>query len=766
MAEKKIIPTGYKSFMKFIWVGFALSILAISTLFTLIGLGAFGDLPSFKDLENPEENIATEIISADGKIIGTYYLENRTPVSYNELPQHLVDALISTEDERFYEHSGIDFLSIARAVFRLGQDGGGSTITQQLAKQLFTKNYGTDNVLERIFQKLKEWVIAVKLEKQYTKNEIIAMYFNKYDFLYNAIGIRSAARIYFDKEPKELTTEESAILVGMAKNPSLYNPKKNPVNALNRRNTVLGQMQKNGDLSSQEFQTLSKTPLKIKFTPEGNSEGVATYFREYLRDYMKKWIKSHPKPDGTYYDLYSDGLKIHVTLDSRMQAYAEQAVQAHMTNLQRVFFKEMKKNAKAPFYDLSEDQIRANMNKYIRETQRYRGLKNKGWSNEAILKNFREKRSMEVFDWVKGVKDTTMSAYDSIKYYKHFLHAGLMAMEPQTGNIKAWVGGVNHKYFKYDHVKQGKRQVGSTFKPFVYASAISEFKISPCEKYPNTPYTIPAGRHGLQTSWSPKNSGGKYGGEMTLKEALAKSINVITARLIDKVGPQNVIDLARKCGIESELPNYPSISLGTAEISLYEMVGAYAVFANKGFKVEPNVIARIEDKNGVVLQQFIPDSKEVMSEEASYAVLDLLKGVTEGGSGTRLRSKGAYYPDNVVTGYPYGFTNPIAGKTGTTQNQSDGWFIGVVPNLSVGVWTGGEERAIHFKGIQNGQGATMSLPTWALFMKKCYADPRLKISKQDFEKPEVFTIPIDCGAKKDSTKMAKTATIVNDIEGF
>ncbi len=749
--EEKIEKPNYKLYIGLFWGLFAFVVLSVFLIFTLVNNDVFGKLPTFEELESPEKNFATEIISSDGITLGKYYKENRTPIKFEDLPDNLVKALVATEDERFYEHSGIDFFSLARAVVKLGKDGGGSTITQQLAKQLFTENYGTKSIVTRIGQKLKEWVIAVKLEKQYTKNEILTMYLNKYGFLYNAIGIRSASRIYFNKEPKDLAIEESAILVGMAKNPSLYNPIRFPKNAKKRRTTVFVQMLRNGLITEAEKDSLKQLPVAVTYTPEGHSDGHATYFRESLRDYLKKWIKNNPKQDGSLYNIYRDGLKVYVTLDSKMQKYAEEAVKEHMANLQRIFFKEQEKNKTAPFYDLEQDAIDDIMMRTMKTTQRYRGLKKKGTSVSKIVENFKLKRKMRVFDWKKGEKDTLLSPYDSIKYYKTFLRSGLLAVEPETGHIKAWVGGINHKFFKYDHVKQGKRQVGSTFKPFVYASAINQFHISPCEKYPNTPYTISKEKYGLPEDWTPENSGKEYGGELTLKKALAKSINVITARLVDRVGPETVVQLAKKSGISSKIEAYPSIALGTPEVSLYDMVGAYAMFANKGFRVHQTMVMRIEDRHGSVLQRFVPQSEEVMSEEAAYVVLDLMKGVTEEGSGVRLRGKWAKYPQNVATGYPYQFTNPIAGKTGTTQNQSDGWFMGVVPNLAVGVWTGGEERATHFEGITFGQGASMSLPTWALFMKKCYADESLNISQEDFEKPENLSIAIDCASSDKSS---------------
>lgn len=754
MEEKEVTKPNYKLYLGIFWGSFALFVIGIFAVFMLAASGVFGELPAFEDLENPEKNFATQIISSDGKLLGTYAFENRNPVKFKDLPDNLVNALVATEDARFYEHSGIDFFGLARAVVKMGKDGGASTITQQLAKQLFTDNYGTKSIFKRIGQKLKEWVIAVRLEKQYAKHEIITMYFNKFDFLYRAIGIRSASNIYFGKEPKDLTIEESAVFVAMLKNPRQYNPKReiSKKKSLARRNLVFSLMEVNNYITETEKDSLQQLPLALNYNPQSHNDGTATYFREHLRDYLKKWIKKHPKQDGELYNLNRDGLKIYVTLDSRMQAYAEEAVTEHMSNLQRIFSKEQKKNKTAPFYDLEEEEVDKILFRAVKTTQRYRGLKKKGLSKDEILKNFSVKRKMRVYDWKNIEKDTVLSPYDSIKYYKSILRSGLLSIEPETGHIKAWVGGINHKYFKYDHVKQGKRQAGSTFKPFVYATAINEFKISPCDKYPNIPYTIPKEKYGSDKDWTPENSGKKYGGELTLKQALAKSVNVITARLIDRVGPHAVVRLAKKSGITSHIEPYPSIALGTVDVNLYDMVGAYAMFANKGFRVHQTMVMRIEDRNGSVLQRFVPQSQEVMSEEAAYAVLDLMKGVTQEGSGVRLRGRSGRYSDNVATGYPYQFTNPIAGKTGTTQNQSDGWFMGVVPNLVTGVWTGGEERATHFKGIHYGAGASMSLPSWALYMKKCYADESLNISQEDFEKPEDFGIPIDCS---DSSKKKK-----------
>ncbi|TVZ56229.1 penicillin-binding protein 1A [Lutibacter sp. Hel_I_33_5] len=732
-----------KKYIKWFWSitlgGFGIVVL----LFLLASWGAFGALPTFEELENPKSDLATEVISADGKTLGKYYVKaNRTPILYKELPQNLITALVATEDERFYTHSGIDFKGLARAVAKLGTGGGASTITQQLAKNLFTGR-ASRNIFVRIGQKMKEWAVSVKLERQYTKQEIIAMYLNTQGFLFNATGIRSAARIYFGKEPKELDLQESAILVAMLKNPRQFNPhrERSKKKSLQRRNVVFLQMHKNGFLSEQEKDSLQKLPLKISFTPESHSDGLATYFRENLKQKLKRWAKNNIKPNGKPYNIYKDGLKVYVTIDSRMQQYAEEAVTEHMSNLQDYFFKEHKKNKTAPFYDIDKEQIDGIHRRAKKNSDRYKRMKKAGKSEKEISKSFSTKTAMKVFSW-KGDIDTIMTPNDSIKYYKFFLRSGLLSIEPQSGHIKAWVGGINNKHFKYDAVSQQKRQVGSTFKPFVYATAINQLKMSPCDKIPNVKYTIPKGKYGIPEDWSPKNDGEKYGGEKTLKQAVAGSINVITANLIDKVTPENVARLAESAGITSEIQANPSIALGALDLSLKEMVSAYSTFANKGLRVNPMMITRIEDKNGTVLEEFTPTTKEVISEESAYVIVDLLKGVTQFGSGARLKT--FYKRPSYITGYPYKFTNQMAGKTGTTQNQSDGWFMGMVPNLVTGVWTGGEDRAAHFAEIYKGQGATMSLPTWAIFMRKCYADTSLNISVEDFEKPDNLSININC----------------------
>jgi penicillin-binding protein 1A len=761
MTKKETENTNFSKYIKWFWVTILGGTAAVILLFLFASWGFFGALPTFEELENPENNLATEIISYDGSTLGKYFKENRTPVKYKDLPKNLVKALIATEDERFYEHSGIDFKSTARAIIKLGKTGGGSTITQQLAKLLFTGE-GSKNIVERILQKFKEYVIAVKLERQYTKQEILTMYLNKYDFLNLAVGIRSASRIYFGKEPIDLTISESAMLVGMLKNASYYNPLRREELVRDRRNVVLAQMQRNSFISEKLKDSLQLKGLELNVNREGHSDGYATYFREYLRDFMKTWIKNNPKPDGTDYNLHRDGLKIYVTIDSRMQKYAEEAVAEHMANLQRIFNKEQKRNKTAPFYDLDKTQIDNTMEQAMKRSNRWIRLKNQGVSDKKIKESFDEKAEMQVFSW-KGDVDTIMSPNDSIRYYKQILRSGLLSIEPESGHVKAWVGGINYKHFQYDAVKQQKRQVGSTFKPFVYATAINQLNLSPCIKYPNTLYTIPKEKYGMPEDWTPKNATDDYGGELTLKEALAGSVNVITARLIDMVNPENVVRLAHSAGITTKIPEVPAIALGSVDLSLYEMVGAYATFANKGLQVEPMMILKIEDKNGTILQQFTPNSKEVLSEESAYVIINLLEGVTQSGSGIRLRGKWGSYPDNVSTGYPYEFTNPIAGKTGTTQNQSDGWFMGIVPNLATGVWVGGEDRATHFAGITFGQGATMALPIWGLYYKKLYADPTLNVSMEGFEKPEELSIEIDC-AKQGEKDLNKNNSIDEDPE--
>jgi penicillin-binding protein 1A len=745
--KKKANKTnGERRLILWFWRLFGTGVLLILLLFLLASWGVFGSLPDETSLENPEKDLATQIISSDGKVIGKFFKENRTPVQYEDLPEHLVNALIATEDIRFYEHSGIDARGTLRALAFLGSRGGASTITQQLAKQFFTDQVAR-NTFQRGVQKIKEWVISIRLERRYTKEEIITMYFNVYDFLNLAIGIESASNIYFNKAPRELSIEESAVLVGMFKNSSLYNPRRNPEGVTNRRNVVLSQMAKYDFITEAQRDSLQALPLGIQFTPQDHDEGIGTYVREYIRGYMKQWARENPKPDGSLYDISSDGLKIYTTLDSRMQAYAEQAVDSHMTKLQAEFDRQNQRNNIAPFRDVTQSEIDRIMNSAMRRSDRWREMKKAGKSEEEIIESFQTPADMRIFSW-GGEIDTLMTPMDSIRYYKHFLRSSLLSMTPQTGEIKAWVGGIDYKHFKYDMVKTGQRQIGSTFKPFVYATAIDQMHMSPCDTLPNTQWTIPTGKYGLLEPWTPKNSDGEYGGMLTLRNALANSINTITARLIDRVGPKPVIDLVAKMDVDTDdIPEVPSIALGTPDVTLYEMVGAYSTFANQGVFVRPVLVQRIEDKNGTILYQHIPETKDVVSGETAYVTTSLLQGVTEGGSGTRLRHTYAVQNSvykNAVTGYPYEFDNPIAGKTGTTQNNSDGWFMGMVPNLATGVWVGGEDRSTHFSNTTYGQGATMALPIWALFMKMCYSNPELQVSTDEFAEPEELTIETDC----------------------
>lgn len=751
MAKKSKKPTnkntGYRKYIVAFWSIFGLGIFAIILLFLFASWGAFGKMPKFEELENPETNLATEIFSADGETLGKYYSENRTPIKYEDLPDHLVKALVATEDERFYEHSGIDAKGTIRAAVFLGKRGGASTITQQLAKQLFTEDVSQD-LAGRVLQKFKEWIIAIRLERQYTKEEIITMYFNKHDFVYQAVGIRSAARIYFDKEAKDLDIEESAVLVGMLVNAAYYNPMRRPELVEQRRNVVISQMEKNGYLTRQEEDSLQALPMNIKFTPQGHDDGIATYFRVYLQGFMRDWIKNNPKPDGSEYNIYRDGLKIYTSIDSRMQKYAEEAVEMHMAKLQKEFDRQNKNNKTAPFRDIDQDEVSKVINDAMKVSERWRKMEAQGKSKEEIRKSFDEETHMRVFSW-DGIKDTVMTPRDSIFYYKSFLNAGLMSMTPQTGEVKAWVGGIDFKHFKFEHVKQAKRQVGSTFKPFVYATAIDQLKLSPCDTLPRNHFTIEAGKHGNQNDWSPRNSDNEYSGMLTLKSALAQSVNTISARLIDKTGTGPVISMLKNLGVDTRnIPEVPSIALGTADMSLYEMVSAYSTFVNEGVHVKPMIVSRIEDKNGTVLYQHVPKSEDVLSPEAAYVTVNLMEGVTQNGSGQRLRGTWAGEAEHykrAVTGYPYDFKNPIAGKTGTTQNQSDGWFMGMVPNLITGVWVGGENRSVHFPTITYGQGATMALPIWGIYMKKVYADPSLDVSSGDFPRPEKLTIKTNCG---------------------
>jgi penicillin-binding protein 1A len=799
--EQKKKKRNFGKFILLFWVAFIIPILA----FTLMMYAAanswagFPPLPTFEQLENPKSNLATEVYTADGEILGKYFYQNRVNVKYESLDQDLIDALIATEDERYYEHSGIDLKGLLRAVINLGKSGGASTITQQLAKMLFSED--PSSTWERIKQKMQEWIIAAQLERRYTKAEIISMYFNRYDFVNNAVGIKSAAQVYFRSSPDSLKIEEAATLVGMLKNASLFNPLQRPDTTLHRRNVVLAQMLRNDKISSVEFDSLRTLPLKLDYSRVNHKEGIAPYFREMLRAKLKDIFNEKDdngnyiirKANGESYDIYKDGLKIYTTLNYKMQKYAEWAVKEHMSyQLQEEFFNDISRKKNRPFdYRVSQEEVDNILNAAMKRSERYLIMSGKQCANcgrrgryleeievngepyvqclasdcghqthvhsqDSILQAFDKPVKMHVFSW-EGEIDTVMSPMDSIRYYKSFLQAGLMSMDPNTGYIKAWVGGIDYNHFAYDHVKQGRRQVGSTFKPFVYAVAMEE-GFSPCYEIPNVPYTIPKGEFGLLQDWTPKNSTDNYGYNVTLKYGLANSLNTITSWVMKQFGPRRVIEMARSMGITSPLDTVPSLALGVADVNVYEMTGAFSTFVNKGVWLEPTYLSRIEDKDGNIIQRFIPESREAMSEETAYVMLELLKGVTsynynkdlgknKAGTGIRLRFQKSKER-------PYGnIQHPVAGKTGTTQNNSDGWFIGATPDLVTGVWVGAEDRSVRFTYTHDGQGANTALPIWGYYMNKIYADSTLKVSTEDFEKPEnPISIELDCdSSEKENT---------------
>lgn len=798
MSKKSGSSLNQKKVILYFWL---LCVFLPLFLFFIIMLGAktgtlgFDPLPSLQELENPKSNLASEIISSDGKVFGKYFKENRTTVKYTELSPNLVNALVATEDERFYNHSGIDFRGLVRAIVKLGRAGGASTITQQLAKMMF--EHKASNIFQRIKQKLQEQIIAVELEKRYTKEEIITMYLNKFDFINNAVGIKSASNVYFNKEPIDLEIQEAAMLVGMAKNPALFNPLRRPEMTQTRREVVLKQMEKNDFITEEQYDSLRVLPLGLDYKIVDHKEGIAPYFREVLRSDLQKLFEQkdedgnylYAKKDGTPYNIYSDGLKIYTTIDSRMQTYAEWSVQEHIgKTLQNQFFNHLKKyrKKKYPFdSNITDEQYEQIMQIARARSLRYQILTGKECENCGRRGKFIEKDGhyfqctaedcnhrrwapsqdsipiifdtptpMKVFTY-QGDKDTIMSPNDSLRYYKSFLQAGLMAVDPHTGYIKAWVGGTNFANFSFDHVKMSRRQVGSTFKPFVYSLAIQN-GYSPCHEVTNTRYTFHKGEFGILQDWTPKNSDGLYGCNVSLKYALANSMNTITAWIMKQFGPQAVVNQAKAMGITSPLEAVPSLCLGVADLSVYEMVGANATMANKGVYIEPTMYTRIEDKHGNVIVDFKPKTNEAMSEETAYVMLDLMKGVVDGErnncigslmknprnvSGTGMRLRGSITESRPYTGHRY----PIAGKTGTTQNNSDGWFMGLTPDLVTGVWVGAEERSIRFATTDMGQGANTALPIWGYFMQKVHADPTLKISSGDFEKPEQpLSIELDC----------------------
>ncbi|NOY51561.1 MAG: penicillin-binding protein [Chlorobi bacterium] len=739
--NSKTEKTSKKKFFNYLfklWFLFIAGLAFVFILFYGVSNEWFGDMPTFEELENPQSNLATEVFSSDGELLGTYFIENRSNITYDQLSPYLSSAFMAIEDVRFQEHSGIDEVALGRVIYGLltgKHAGGGSTLTQQLAKNLFPR--GRMNKLQLVMRKFKEWVTATKLERYYSKQEIFAMYLNTVSFGHNAYGIKSATATFFNKLPDSLNIQESALLAAMVNAPTRYSPILHPDNALKRRNIVLGQMYKYEFIDKQTLDSVKQLPLGVsRYRMLDHTRGIATYFREYLRGALKKWCKTHYKPDGSPYNLYKDGLRIYTTINSKMQRYAEQAVREHLAyDLQPSFYKHWKAYTNAPyvFKDLKPEEVRAEIDKVltrtIKRSERYRKLRNAGVGMDSIMLSFNTPVDMRVFSW-QGPVDTIMSPLDSIKYYKYFLQAGLMSVESQTGYVRAYVGGIDYRYFQYDHVTQGRRQVGSTFKPFLYSLAMSEGEYSPCYKVPNIQYSVELYDG---TYWSPKNSSNKrLGEEVTLKWALANSNNWISAYLMKHFSPEAVIQLCRKMGITSPIPAVPSIALGTPDISLYEMVGAVNTFANKGVFIKPTFVTKIEDKNGNVLEKFVPERTEALDEVSAYKMLQLMKGVVESGTGIRLR-------------YKYGFDNPIAGKTGTTQNQSDGWFMGLTPDLVTGIWVGAEDRSVHFRTISLGQGANMALPIWAIYMKKVYEDPSLGVSMGEFDKPlKDVSIEFDC----------------------
>jgi len=759
----------FRKYLRYFWGLYVAVALIFVCLFFLIARGVFGFMPTFEDLENTETILASQVISEDGKVLGTFFRENRTFVSFDHLPDHLIQALIATEDRRFYRHSGIDFRGLLRVVKGIltanTRSGGGSTISQQMAKMLFPREQ-LASPIELILRKFKEWIIAMKLERSYTKEEIITMYLNKYDFLNLAVGIKTAANVYFNCEPEALQLHQSAMLVGMAKNSALYNPVRRPQVTLQRRNVVLSQMRKYNFISSSEFDATKVKPLDLDYNRVDFKRGMAPYFREYIRmaigavkpekeDYagfqhqifiedstewetnpLYGWCNKNEKRDGTSWDIYKDGLRIYTTIDSRMQQYAEESVTHHIkTNLQPMFDRRVKSLNNPPFSnDMTASETEELLVRSIKRTERYRVLSRQGKSFDQIREIFNQPVEMTIFSW-KGDKDTIMSPIDSIKWYLRFIRSSFMAMENGSGKVKAYVGGPNYQYFMYDMVKMGKRQVGSTVKPFLYTLAMQN-GLSPCTRVPyvRQQFVLFDG-----TIWEPRDADKdeeNYGKMVTLRWGLANSRNMISAWVMKQFNPEAVVAIMKKLGIYSPIDPVYSMFLGTSDITLYEMVGAFSTYANKGVFVKPYFVTRIEDRHGNIVANFIPRRYEAIDENTAYLMTNLLQGVVDAGTGSRLRFREGYG----------GFTMPIAGKTGTTQNHSDGWFIGMTPQLTAGVWTGADLRSIHFSDLQSGQGASTALPIWGYFMKKVLADPSLGYTqKGEFARPANFRGTIDCG---------------------
>jgi len=766
-----------RKYLIWFWIIAGLPFVVIITLFILITNEKLGPMPSFSELENPEYYLAAEVYSEDEVLLGKISIENRTWTNYKDLSPYLVEALIATEDIRYYRHSGIDIRGLARAVVKtvlMGQNtGGGSTITQQLAKQLYPRDTAKLSAFTRTLRlgvsKFKEWQTAVKLEKSYTKEEIIAMYLNKYDFLYHAIGIRSAARVYFNTTPDSLNIQQAAVLVGMLKNSSQFNPVRFPDRMLSRRNVVLSQMAKYGYIEPAVADSVKKLPLEIDFRMEDHNTGLATYLREYIRNTMRRpepdrnkyvressyedakwewdnnplygWCNKNRKPDGTNYDIYKDGLKIYTTINSRMQRYAEEALTEHLSKeVQPDFYARAKTFRNPPFSDdLKKEVIDELIMNSLKQSDRYYLMRARGVPEDSIMLSFNTPAEMKVFSW-RGEIDTVMTPLDSIWYYKYFIRSAFMVEDPHNGHVKAYVGGPDFRYFKWDACTQQRKQVGSTIKPFLYTIAMQN-GYSPCYEVENIPRSFDLQN---DSTWTPRSSGPKaYHGKMvTLRWGLAQSENYISAWLMEQFRPTAVADLMNKMGVRSFIDPVYSIFLGTSDIKLEEMVGAYGTYANKGVYTKPMYVTRIEDKNGNVISRFRPKIEEVLSEETAYLMLNLLQGVVLTGSGRRMRIE------------PYLLLNQIGGKTGTTQNHSNGWFMGVTPNLVGGVWSGWEDQAIHFETLGEGQGANMALPIMAIFLRKVYDDPEFGIMETDeFEKPSGFNMELDCDkVKRESTR--------------
>lgn len=712
------LPKSYNRVFRLFRLGFLLLVVGILAFVAIFVTSVVNNMPPLDAIENPTTDLSTQIFTADGKLIRSLYSEeHRISVKLNRISPFVLNALIATEDIRFYQHSGVDpqsFFAIAGDMLKGKKARGGSTITMQLARNLYDQ-VGRDRSFVR---KLKEMIVAVILEKNFTKQEIMAGYLNTVSFVGNTYGIQNGAQEYFHKDADQLAIQEAALLVGMLKGTSKYNPRRHPKAALNRRNTVLNQMDKYGFIDDEfDIDELKATSLGVEDQSDYRDLGLAPYYTEYLRQWLKGWCADNG------YDLYKDGLKVHTTLDSRMQHYAEESVKEHLTGLQGIFDKHI--DGREPWIKDTTFLPRA-----MRKSYRYLAARKEGKSKAQVLEEFKTPIQMDVFSWEGEIKDTTMSPWDSLKYYARFLETGFMAMDPSNGHIKAWVGGINHKYFKYDHVKKGKRQVGSTFKPFVYASAFDN-GLTPCDLELNQPVFF-YNEKGTMI-WSPKNSDGKIGGYMTLRRGLATSTNMITARVMKRIGPQLVCEWARKMGIQTELECVPSLALGTTDLSVHELTGAYCTFANRGVWNKPMAVSRIEDQNGNVLAEFNTISQEAIREDIAYMMVDMLKGVVNepGGTGGRLRSR-------------YKLTNEIGGKTGTTQNHSDGWFMGVTPYLVGGTWVGCSDRTMRFRSLRYGQGASLALPVFGLFMQKVYADSTIGMPKDRFPKPKGFDIQLDC----------------------